>query len=170
MIRRPPRSTQSRSSAASDVYKRQGYNTPSIYIHIYGHVFHKVVGTVQTKHPTTSMRHTMSKRKRLPTLPSSVVADALDRVHPGVPFSEGAVEGIKTAVEQFLDTLAQEWDKKKKKKKRGIVQDVDVAESAVTIGAGLDEETLRKHMTATTVPKKKRKKKRSVFTLSLIHI
>ena len=28
MIRRPPRSTQSRSSAASDVYKRQGlYNT-----------------------------------------------------------------------------------------------------------------------------------------------
>ena len=26
MIRRPPRSTQSRSSAASDVYKRQGYN------------------------------------------------------------------------------------------------------------------------------------------------
>src|SRR5450756_1642545 len=26
MIRRPPRSTQSRSSAASDVYKRQGYH------------------------------------------------------------------------------------------------------------------------------------------------
>ena len=26
MIRRPPRSTQSRSSAASDVYKRQNYN------------------------------------------------------------------------------------------------------------------------------------------------
>ena len=26
MIRRPPRSTQSRSSAASDVYKRQMYN------------------------------------------------------------------------------------------------------------------------------------------------
>ena len=26
MIRRPPRSTQSRSSAASDVYKRQAYN------------------------------------------------------------------------------------------------------------------------------------------------
>src|SRR5450756_918659 len=26
MIRRPPRSTQSRSSAASDVYKRQGLN------------------------------------------------------------------------------------------------------------------------------------------------
>eukprot|EP00657_Telonema_sp_P-1_P011273 TRINITY_DN624_c0_g1_i7.p1 TRINITY_DN624_c0_g1~~TRINITY_DN624_c0_g1_i7.p1 ORF type:complete len:105 (+),score=46.03 TRINITY_DN624_c0_g1_i7:79-393(+) len=26
MIRRPPRSTQSRSSAASDVYKRQGIN------------------------------------------------------------------------------------------------------------------------------------------------
>eukprot|EP00657_Telonema_sp_P-1_P005362 TRINITY_DN22666_c0_g1_i1.p1 TRINITY_DN22666_c0_g1~~TRINITY_DN22666_c0_g1_i1.p1 ORF type:complete len:112 (+),score=45.45 TRINITY_DN22666_c0_g1_i1:104-439(+) len=26
MIRRPPRSTQSRSSAASDVYKRQGYS------------------------------------------------------------------------------------------------------------------------------------------------
>ena len=25
MIRRPPRSTQSRSSAASDVYKRQGF-------------------------------------------------------------------------------------------------------------------------------------------------
>ena len=28
MIRRPPRSTQSRSSAASDVYKRQLYNAP----------------------------------------------------------------------------------------------------------------------------------------------
>src|SRR5450756_1138694 len=27
MIRRPPRSTQSRSSAASDVYKRQHWNT-----------------------------------------------------------------------------------------------------------------------------------------------
>src|SRR5680860_952279 len=27
MIRRPPRSTQSRSSAASDVYKRQHYNS-----------------------------------------------------------------------------------------------------------------------------------------------
>ena len=29
MIRRPPRSTQSRSSAASDVYKRQGGNIHS---------------------------------------------------------------------------------------------------------------------------------------------
>ena len=28
MIRRPPRSTQSRSSAASDVYKRQGVKLP----------------------------------------------------------------------------------------------------------------------------------------------
>src|SRR5450756_1567300 len=35
MIRRPPRSTQSRSSAASDVYKRQGLGTarfPSTYV------------------------------------------------------------------------------------------------------------------------------------------
>src|SRR5450756_3188095 len=31
MIRRPPRSTQSRSSAASDVYKRQGYR-PQFYV------------------------------------------------------------------------------------------------------------------------------------------
>ena len=30
MIRRPPRSTQSRSSAASDVYKRQGYTFAQI--------------------------------------------------------------------------------------------------------------------------------------------
>eukprot|EP01017_Pseudomicrothorax_dubius_P048229 TRINITY_DN8745_c0_g1_i5.p1 TRINITY_DN8745_c0_g1~~TRINITY_DN8745_c0_g1_i5.p1 ORF type:complete len:106 (-),score=36.84 TRINITY_DN8745_c0_g1_i5:95-412(-) len=30
MIRRPPRSTQSRSSAASDVYKRQGINAEYI--------------------------------------------------------------------------------------------------------------------------------------------
>src|SRR5450756_2046374 len=29
MIRRPPRSTQSRSSAASDVYKRQWYGYPT---------------------------------------------------------------------------------------------------------------------------------------------
>src|SRR5450756_2858399 len=32
MIRRPPRSTQSRSSAASDVYKRQGLDGASIWI------------------------------------------------------------------------------------------------------------------------------------------
>ena len=32
MIRRPPRSTQSRSSAASDVYKRQGYDSAGIAI------------------------------------------------------------------------------------------------------------------------------------------
>ena len=32
MIRRPPRSTQSRSSAASDVYKRQGLIVPPIRI------------------------------------------------------------------------------------------------------------------------------------------
>ena len=30
MIRRPPRSTQSRSSAASDVYKRQGVITGNV--------------------------------------------------------------------------------------------------------------------------------------------
>ena len=30
MIRRPPRSTQSRSSAASDVYKRQGHDVAEI--------------------------------------------------------------------------------------------------------------------------------------------
>ena len=32
MIRRPPRSTQSRSSAASDVYKRQVLQTPACYL------------------------------------------------------------------------------------------------------------------------------------------
>src|SRR5665811_633372 len=31
MIRRPPRSTRVRSSAASDVYKRQVYDKPMIY-------------------------------------------------------------------------------------------------------------------------------------------
>src|SRR5450756_3154029 len=31
MIRRPPRSTQSRSSAASDVYKRQGLYAPALF-------------------------------------------------------------------------------------------------------------------------------------------
>mgnify|MGYP007112059935 CR=1 FL=1 len=30
MIRRPPRSTQSRSSAASDVYKRQAFDEPPV--------------------------------------------------------------------------------------------------------------------------------------------
>src|SRR5450756_3257976 len=34
MIRRPPRSTQSRSSAASDVYKRQGMATAGIVLGI----------------------------------------------------------------------------------------------------------------------------------------
>eukprot|EP01015_Nassula_variabilis_P025671 TRINITY_DN5033_c0_g1_i3.p1 TRINITY_DN5033_c0_g1~~TRINITY_DN5033_c0_g1_i3.p1 ORF type:complete len:107 (-),score=41.62 TRINITY_DN5033_c0_g1_i3:38-358(-) len=32
MIRRPPRSTQSRSSAASDVYKRQMYQTSKVCV------------------------------------------------------------------------------------------------------------------------------------------
>src|SRR5450756_3020339 len=32
MIRRPPRSTQSRSSAASDVYKRQGGDVPAVAV------------------------------------------------------------------------------------------------------------------------------------------
>ena len=32
MIRRPPRSTQSRSSAASDVYKRQLFHYKNIYL------------------------------------------------------------------------------------------------------------------------------------------
>ena len=32
MIRRPPRSTQSRSSAASDVYKRQDYLSPWLHL------------------------------------------------------------------------------------------------------------------------------------------
>src|SRR5450756_2705060 len=35
MIRRPPRSTQSRSSAASDVYKRQGYTSHSMKRSLY---------------------------------------------------------------------------------------------------------------------------------------
>eukprot|EP01016_Furgasonia_blochmanni_P012080 TRINITY_DN1572_c0_g1_i1.p3 TRINITY_DN1572_c0_g1~~TRINITY_DN1572_c0_g1_i1.p3 ORF type:complete len:111 (-),score=3.24 TRINITY_DN1572_c0_g1_i1:185-517(-) len=35
MIRRPPRSTQSRSSAASDVYKRQTLDTTRNTLHIY---------------------------------------------------------------------------------------------------------------------------------------
>src|SRR5450756_1747395 len=36
MIRRPPRSTQSRSSAASDVYKRQAVDRPNVMIKIPG--------------------------------------------------------------------------------------------------------------------------------------
>src|SRR5680860_1870303 len=36
MIRRPPRSTQSRSSAASDVYKRQVPNTPEMLVANFG--------------------------------------------------------------------------------------------------------------------------------------
>src|SRR5665213_4534245 len=36
MIRRPPRSTQSRSSAASDVYKRQGYHPDFRFIESLG--------------------------------------------------------------------------------------------------------------------------------------
>ena len=37
MIRRPPRSTQSRSSAASDVYKRQMNKYPNIRIELRAH-------------------------------------------------------------------------------------------------------------------------------------
>eukprot|EP00657_Telonema_sp_P-1_P002318 TRINITY_DN15410_c0_g1_i1.p1 TRINITY_DN15410_c0_g1~~TRINITY_DN15410_c0_g1_i1.p1 ORF type:complete len:105 (-),score=60.74 TRINITY_DN15410_c0_g1_i1:21-335(-) len=38
MIRRPPRSTQSRSSAASDVYKRQGMRDVmhDVFVHLQG--------------------------------------------------------------------------------------------------------------------------------------
>src|SRR5450756_3188279 len=35
MIRRPPRSTQSRSSAASDVYKRQALELPFVFNHLH---------------------------------------------------------------------------------------------------------------------------------------
>src|SRR5450756_3008780 len=38
MIRRPPRSTQSRSSAASDVYKRQGLDRRHVPAAVAGHV------------------------------------------------------------------------------------------------------------------------------------
>ena len=37
MIRRPPRSTLDRSSAASDVYKRQGYKSPIEYPELFLH-------------------------------------------------------------------------------------------------------------------------------------
>ena len=36
MIRRPPRSTLDRSSAASDVYKRQGYNMANLRCAVFG--------------------------------------------------------------------------------------------------------------------------------------
>src|SRR5450756_2883231 len=39
MIRRPPRSTQSRSSAASDVYKRQDINNLAYALMVRGAVF-----------------------------------------------------------------------------------------------------------------------------------
>src|SRR5450756_1789349 len=44
MIRRPPRSTQSRSSAASDVYKRQVRNEPSYAL---GYQDNPAVGPVE---------------------------------------------------------------------------------------------------------------------------
>src|SRR5450756_3061426 len=38
MIRRPPRSTQSRSSAASDVYKRTGFDCSGLVLYVYAQV------------------------------------------------------------------------------------------------------------------------------------
>ena len=42
MIRRPPRSTLDRSSAASDVYKRQALNHPSLDIEIANSIKNKI--------------------------------------------------------------------------------------------------------------------------------
>src|SRR5450756_1668487 len=47
MIRRPPRSTQSRSSAASDVYKRQVYYpTYGVYFNSHRHQYYFLRGDV----------------------------------------------------------------------------------------------------------------------------
>src|SRR5450756_2712517 len=56
MIRRPPRSTQSRSSAASDVYKRQLY-------HLHGHFHLSLVP--RPPHPCRYHSHTVVSRHLL---------------------------------------------------------------------------------------------------------
>eukprot|EP01016_Furgasonia_blochmanni_P048439 TRINITY_DN720_c0_g1_i2.p2 TRINITY_DN720_c0_g1~~TRINITY_DN720_c0_g1_i2.p2 ORF type:complete len:117 (+),score=31.58 TRINITY_DN720_c0_g1_i2:29-379(+) len=56
MIRRPPRSTQSRSSAASDVYKRQISMCVSAYSLI----------IIQSIHPSPMNKHLSINAKRLP--------------------------------------------------------------------------------------------------------
>ena len=51
MIRRPTRSTRDRSSAASDVYKRQGYNNALADLNAYKHMLKamQVAGSPQRK-------------------------------------------------------------------------------------------------------------------------
>src|SRR5450756_2399266 len=55
MIRRPPRSTQSRSSAASDVYKRQHHAADGVFLS-HGHSFGTFVGALPCVLPFTTSR------------------------------------------------------------------------------------------------------------------
>ena len=61
MIRRPPRSTLDRSSAASDVYKRQGMSTQSFkskFQKQYGKSFYQIHLEKKMEHAANSVSYT----------------------------------------------------------------------------------------------------------------
>src|SRR5450756_3105574 len=64
MIRRPPRSTQSRSSAASDVYKRQVVDVPQTGPDVCADAADAVAGARTAAITVTEVRTTTTRRAR----------------------------------------------------------------------------------------------------------
>src|SRR5450756_933760 len=84
MIRRPPRSTQSRSSAASDVYKRQP--TPQVaLVAIDPHTGEVKALVGGRNYGMSQLNHTLAKRQPGSIFKPFVYATALDTAVEGSP-------------------------------------------------------------------------------------
>src|SRR5678810_542863 len=106
MIRRPPRSTLDRSSAASDVYKRQDLHTAA---HEAAHVVQQR-GTVQLKGGIGETgdayeRHADAVADRV--VQGAPAGDLLDQMaSPGAGSTAGAVQQLQLALDGDLRTAA----------------------------------------------------------------
>src|SRR5450756_2835676 len=101
MIRRPPRSTQSRSSAASDVYKRQvltGGGSHADVLGVQGHVGHFFLELLQrgVVDPTNAPNHHVdvhADQAKMPEFLVFVVGDVvrLSLIHISEPTRLGMI-------------------------------------------------------------------------------
>ena len=94
MIRRPPRSTQGVSSAASDVYKRQGIG------HDANEAFHYILEQIPTIAPL--FRIIQRQHVHTPKRNNSSIKTAKEIVIPF--FTDGAVQQILPELERFTPT------------------------------------------------------------------